>query len=270
LVGALRQAGVRDDQLVLLPTDHRTADTLVRDADRAVVYGGDDVIAKYANDPGVLPQGPGRSKILITADTDWRDHLDTIVASVADEGGTACVNATAVLLEGDPAPLAEAIAARLSVLPSLPPQDERAVLPVCARERAHALSAYLGTVAAGTRAWLGGDGIADDLGDGSAVLRPAVHQTASADAVQLRSELPFPCAWVAPWSRSDGIVPLRDTLVLSALTRDGELLGALLSEPTIANLYIGDQPTYWMAPGVPHDSYLSDFLMRSKAVFDAR
>jgi hypothetical protein len=124
-------------------------------------------------------------------------------------------------------------------------------------------------VAAGTRAWLGGDGIADALGDGSAVLRPAVHQTDSADAVQLRSELPFPCVWVAPWSRSDGIVPLRDTLVLSALTRDEELLDALLSEPTIANLYIGDQPTYWMAPGVPHDSYLSDFLMRSKAVFDA-
>src|SRR4051794_23415139 len=99
LVGALRQAGGRDDQLVLLPTDHRTADTVVSDADRAVVYGGDDVVAKYASDPGVLPQGPGRSKILITADTDWRDHLDTIVASVADEGGTACVNATAVFFE---------------------------------------------------------------------------------------------------------------------------------------------------------------------------
>jgi len=25
-------------------------------------------------------------------------------------------------------------------------------------------------------------------------------------------------------------------------------------------------PTSWLAPGVPHDSYLSDFLMRSKAV----
>ncbi|WP_167458935.1 MULTISPECIES: hypothetical protein [Streptomyces] len=33
----------------------------------------------------------------------------------------------------------------------------------------------------------------------------------------------------------------------------------------IANVYIGDWPTYWMAPGA-HDSYLSDFLMRSKAV----
>lgn len=269
LVGALRRAGVHDDQLVLLPTDHRAAATMVAGADRTVVYGGDDVVARYANDPRVLPQGPGRSKILVTADTDWRDHLDMIVGSVADEGGTACVNATAILVEGDPAPLAKALTARLSALPGLPPQDERAVLPVCRQERADALSSHLRRVASGTRAWLGGEGIAQSLGDGSAVLRPAVHQVDRADAVQLRTELPFPCVWLAPWSRADGIAPLRDTLVLSALTRDGALLDALLAEPTIANLYVGDHPTYWMAPGVPHDSYLSDFLMRSKAVVGA-
>ncbi|MEV7074263.1 aldehyde dehydrogenase family protein [Streptomyces sp. NPDC093990] len=268
LVAALRQAGVRDDQLMLLPTDHATADTLVHGADRAVVYGGDDVVTKYAHDARILPQGPGRSKILITADTDWRDHLDTLVASVAGESGTACVNATAILVEGDPAPLAEALAARLAVLPSLPPQDERARLPVFPKERARAISAYLRTAAAGTHAWLGGDGIADDLGDGSAVLRPAVHQTASARAPQLRTELPFPCVWIAPWTRADGLAPLRDTLVLSALTRDRDLWEALVAEPSIANVYFGDQPTHWMAPGVPHDSYLSDFLMRSKAVYE--
>ncbi|GAA2332111.1 aldehyde dehydrogenase family protein [Streptomyces kunmingensis] len=270
LVGALRRAGVGEDRVMLLPTDHRAADTLVHGADRAVVYGGDDVVARYAHDPRVLPQGPGRSKILVTADTDWRAHLDTIVGSVADEGGTACVNATAVLVEGDPAPLAEALAQRLGALPSLPPQDERAVLPVSPLERARALSAHLTQWAAGSRAWLGGNGIVHDLGDGSAVLRPAVHQADRADAVQLRTELPFPCVWVAPWSRADGIGPLRDSLVLSALTRDEVLLDTLLAEPTIANLYVGDHPTHWMAPGVPHDSYLSDFLMRSKAVVGAR
>ncbi|MFF3734269.1 hypothetical protein ACFYXM_29185 [Streptomyces sp. NPDC002476] len=78
-----------------------------------------------------------------------------------------------------------------------------------------------------------------------------------------------PCVWVAPWSRADGIAPLRDTLVLSAPTRDGALLDALPAEPGIANPYVGDQPACWMAPGVPHDSYLSDFLMRSQAVIGA-
>ncbi|MFJ2374561.1 aldehyde dehydrogenase family protein [Streptomyces sp. NPDC087769] len=205
LVGALRQAGVSEDQVVLLPTDHRAVDTLVHGADRSVVYGDDDdMVARYAHVPRVLPQGPGRTKILITADTDWRAHLDTIVGSVSDEGGTACVNATAILVEGDPVPVAEAVAARLSVLPSLPPQDEQAVLPVCPLDRAIALSAHLRTVAAVSRAWLGGNGIVGDLGDGSAVLRPAVHQVDSAGAGQLRAELPFPFVWVAPWTRADG------------------------------------------------------------------
>ncbi|WP_447035474.1 aldehyde dehydrogenase family protein [Streptomyces sp. DSM 118878] len=266
LVAALHQVGVRQDQLVLLPTDHRTADTLIRGADRTVVYGGDEVVARYAGDPRVLPQGPGRSKILVTADTDWREHLDTIVGSVADEGGTACVNATAVYVEGDPAPLAEALAERLSRLPGLPPQDARAVLPVCPLDRARALAAHLASVAAGTRPWLGADDVVDDLGDGSAALRPAVHQVGAAGAAQLRVELPFPNVWVAPWTRADGTTALRDTLVLSALTRDRALIDALLAEPTIANVYVGDTPTHWMAPGVPHDGYLSDFLMRGKAL----
>lgn len=81
---------------------------------------------------------------------------------------------------------------------------------------------------------------------------------------------PSPVCGLRPGpGRTDGIAPLHDTLVLSPLTHDDVLLDALLAEPTIANLYIGDHPTCWMAPGVPHDSYLSDFLMRSKAVIGA-
>ena len=76
----------------------------------------------------------------------------------------------------------------------------------------------------------------------------------------------FPCVWVAPWSREAGIAPLKNTLVLTAVTKDEELLDGLLADSSIKNLYIGDHPTYWMKPGVPHDGYLGEFLMRTKAV----
>ncbi|MVU82992.1 aldehyde dehydrogenase family protein [Nocardia sp. ET3-3] len=264
LITALREAGLGDDRIALLPTDHRAADDILRHADLGMVYGGAEVVRKYAGDPRILPQGPGRSKILITAETAWEPILDTLVESISGGAGVGCVNATAVLVEGDPTPVAAALAERLAALPSLPATDERAVLPVAPMGLARRWNEHLRQRAAGTKAWLGGDGIIDDLGDGTAVLRPAVHQLDSPFADQLGAELGFPCVWLAPWDRDAGIRPLRDTLVLTAVTTDVDLIDELVAEPTIANIYIGDHPTPWMAPGLPHDGHLAEFLMRTK------
>jgi acyl-CoA reductase-like NAD-dependent aldehyde dehydrogenase len=265
LITALRAAGFPDDHVVLLPTDHDVADEVLRCADLGLVYGGDDVVAKYTGSD-ILPQGPGRSKILLTKGVDWREHLDTIVDSISHQGGVACINATAVFVDGDPAGLAAAIAERLATIPTLPPEDDKAVLSVQPLEQARALEKFLLARAAGTTPWLGGDGVVDELGDGSAALRPAVHQLDRADGDQTGLELPFPCVWVAPWNPEAGVGPLRNTLVLTAITEDETLVDRLLEEPTISNVYLGDHPTYWIRPGVPHDSYLGEFLMRTKTV----
>src|SRR5439155_1648935 len=82
LVLALRAAGLTA-AVVLLPTDHDAADELVACADLSLVYGGDDVVAKYAGDAHVLTQAPGRSKSLITEGTDWPRNLDLPVDSIA-------------------------------------------------------------------------------------------------------------------------------------------------------------------------------------------
>jgi acyl-CoA reductase-like NAD-dependent aldehyde dehydrogenase len=266
LITALRSAGFGDDQVVLLPTGYEAADAILRGADLSMAYGGEDVMGKYAAQATTLPQGPGRSKILLTADVDWREHLDVIVDSISADGGRGCVNTTAVFVEGDPSPVAEAIAQRLAAIPSLPPEDEHAVLPVLPVAEAQKLERYLLAQAAGTVPRLGGDGIVDELGDGSAVLRPAVHQLDRPDAEQAGIELSFPCVWVAPWTAEAGIEPLKETLVLTAITRDTRLVDALVADPTISNVYIGDHPTHWLEPGIPHDGYLADFLMRTKAV----
>ncbi|WP_169948905.1 aldehyde dehydrogenase family protein [Microbispora sp. H11081] len=265
LITALRESGFGEDQVVLLPTDYAVADDIIRDADLAMVYGGQEVVSKYGNDVNVLPQGPGRSKILLTGE-DWKPHLGTIVDSVSAFGGTACVNATAVLVEGDPAPVAEAVAERLSAIPSLPPEDDGAVLPLQPVADARAIEKYLLDHMDGATPVLGGDGVVDELGDGSAVLRPAVFLVDRPDAPQTGLELSFPCVWFAPWSRADGIEPLRNTLVLTAITSDDALIDRLVEEPSIRNVYLGDTPTYLMPPWVPHDAYLGEFLMRTKGV----
>ena len=266
LVHALREAGFRPEDATYLPTDHRGANEIIRSADLAMVYGSQDVVDRYANDPTVLVNGPGRAKILITAEQDWRDYLDVITDSIANLGGIACVNTTAVLYEGDPAPLAHAIGERLSAIPVLPTEDERATLPTQNIDQAKALASYLAATAAGTTPVLGSDQVVAALTDGCAALRPAVHLMAKPDAAKLNVELPFPCVWVSPWSRSDGVDPLRHSLVINAITNDEELIDDLLAEPTIANLYRGQHPTYYGAPQIPHDGFLADFLMRNKGV----
>jgi acyl-CoA reductase-like NAD-dependent aldehyde dehydrogenase len=264
LVHALREAGFRPEDAVYLPTDHRGADEITRAADLAMVYGSQDVVDRYANDPTVLVNGPGRAKILITADQDWHDYLDVITDSIANLGGIACVNTTAVLYEGDPTPLAHAIGERLSAIPVLPTEDERAILPTQNIEQATALADHLASVAAGTTPVLGADQVVAALSDGCAALRPAVHLLANPDVTKLNVELPFPCVWVSPWSRSDGLAPLRYALVINAITNDDDLIDDLIAEPTIANVYRGHHPTYYGAPEIPHDGFLADFLMRNK------
>jgi acyl-CoA reductase-like NAD-dependent aldehyde dehydrogenase len=264
LIQSLRQTGFRAADALYLPTDHAVADDVIRAADLAMVYGGQDVVDKYAQDPTVLTNGPGRTKILITAECDWREDLDVIVDSIANLGGMACVNATAVLYEGDAAPLAHAIAERLSTIAPLPNTDERAVLPTTSVDRAHAIADHLAARAAGTIAILGADQVVADLGDGFAALRPAVHVLAKPDPAKLNVELPFPCVWVSPWSRTDGVGPLRNSLVLTAITTDDELVDQLVNEATITNVYRGRNATHYTAPHIPHEGFLADFLMRNK------
>jgi len=264
LVTALRRSGFRDEDALFLPSDHATSDELVRAADLALVYGGQDVANRYADDPTVLVNGPGQTKIVITAEQDWREHLDVIVDSIAGLGGMACVNATAVLYEGDPAPLADAIAARLSELEPLPNVDENASLPTTPVGNAHALAEYLARAAVGARAVLGADQVVADLGDGYAALRPAVHVMRRPDVRAINVELPFPCVWVSGWQRDDGLAPLRNSLVITAITSDDGLIDGLLAEPSVTNVYRGPIATHHAAPHIPHDGYLADFLMRNK------
>ena len=265
LVHALREAGFRPQDAVYLPTDHRGADEIIRSADLAMVYGSQDVVDLYANDPTVLVNGPGRAKILITADQDWRDYLDVITDSIANLGGIACVNTTAVLYEGDPTPLADAIGERLSAIPVLPTEDERAILPTQNIDQATALAALSGDRGrrdhAGARRRSGGRRAQRRLRrtapgrapDGQARRRQAQRRA----AVSVRLGL--------------AVVALRRSGPAAAFVGDQrdhqddeDLIDDLLAEPTIANVYRGHHPTYYGEPEIPHDGFLPDFLMRNK------
>jgi hypothetical protein len=266
LVAALRRAGIDDDQLVLLPCDYAGADELVAGADLAMVYGGDEVMHKYESSRRVLPQGPGRSKVLITRDADRESALRVAADSIVHGGGTSCMNASAILVEEDAEGFARDLAERLAQVDVADPLDSDAVLPVLAIDAAQRMATALDRYAEGARRSYPVDGIVATLTRGTAALRPGITLLDSSDDPRCQIELPFAHAWVAPWSPANGLEPLRESLVLTAMTDDTALLDALVNEPSIRNVYAGNVPTYWSAPGVPHDGFLADFLMESKGV----
>jgi len=268
LMAALHQAGVADQYLSLLPGGHATAEALVRAADLSLVFGGDAVADRYADNRRVILRGPGRSKLLQTGEL-TADALDTICTSISYDGGLRCTNATAVFTDGDPAAVADAIADQLVRLRAAPPQSPSAQLPVQPRAAAERMRAHLAGVLAGAvdvAAARYDDGGLADLGDGSVGMRPAVLVADRADHPGRRIELPFPCVWVLPWQRSDGMAPLRDTLALTILSPDEHLVDLAAQEPSIRKVLHGHLPTFAAGPTSPHDGYLGSELMEIRGL----
>ena len=78
------------------------------------------------------------------------------------------------------------------------------------------------------------------------------------------TELPFPCVWVAPWRRDDGVQSLRHSLALTLVTEDSTLVRSALLEPSIRKVFHGRVPPWWWRPDLPHDGYIAHFLLEAK------
>lgn len=241
VICAMVQAGL-EHYVALIPTDYRGADELVASADLALAYGGQDTVDKYRHHPQVRVQGPGRAKIVIGADVCMDEAAALVARSVTDLGGAACVSASAVLVEGDVHDFCRRLRLALQQLPS-------ETLP----------RASLQTVD-----WL--RNVLDSTVEVSStpegyVLHPLVTEVTEPDDPRINRELPFPCVTVAPYQAMRSTPMLSGSLAVTVFSRQSRLLAPILADASISNVYVGDIPTTWMAPSVPHDAYLSDFLM---------
>ncbi|WP_058042242.1 aldehyde dehydrogenase family protein [Streptomyces roseifaciens] len=266
LARALLEAGLHAGRLSLLPGSHAAADALVAAADLALVYGSEATVARMRGNDRVLVRGPGRSKILVDVPLD-DDILDYLVAEIADDGGVRCTNATAIFTSGDQQALADALAERLAALPLLPVTDPGAELPARPVKEARALRSALVAAAQGAadvaERHYAGDPTPVIDGD-AAVLRPAVMWVDRSDHPGLRTELPFPCVWVAPWRAGEGLGPLDDSLALTLLTENDVLVAEALDAPTVRTVIHGKVTGWWADPYLPHDGYLGQFLREAR------
>ena len=93
-------AGCPPEAFSFYPTDHEGSGAVLESCGRALVFGDVSTVERYAGNPGVEVHGPGWSKIVIGEDVieRWPEFVDLMVASIAENGGRSCVNASAILV----------------------------------------------------------------------------------------------------------------------------------------------------------------------------
>ena len=131
MIQAWLAAGCPPEAFSFYPSDHAGGNEILRRTGRGMVFGDVKATERWRKEGGrVEIHGPGFSKVILGADAlaNWEQHIDTIAASVADNGGRSCVNASGVWVTGKGREIAEALAKKLAAIAPRAADDEAAGL----------------------------------------------------------------------------------------------------------------------------------------------
>jgi acyl-CoA reductase-like NAD-dependent aldehyde dehydrogenase len=271
IIQAFIRAGAPPEAFSYYPADHAGAGEILRRTGRSMFFGDISAVGGWEGDPNVELHGPGYSKVLIGDDQlgDWERHVDLIAASIADNGGRSCVNASGVWVAASHAErVAEALAAKLARIVPRAEDDEEAVLaPFADAKVAERISQQIdiGLAAPGARdvsaAHRKGSRVATV--DGCTYLLPTVVLVDDVEHPLANREFLFPYAAVVkvtPEQMRRMPEAMGKTLVVSALTQERALIDRLLASPHVDRLNVGPIPTNQISWDQPHEGNLFEHL----------
>jgi hypothetical protein len=272
IVQAFLEAGAPAAAFGYYPTDHAGAGEVLRRCGRAMVFGDLGATRAWRNDPRLEVHGPGYSKVVLGPDrTDWPGDLDVMIASIAENGGRSCVNASGVWVTDKAAEIAEALATRLATIRPRPEDDPEAALapfpdPRAAERISAAIDAELAKggardVTATHRS--GGRLVAFQ---GATYLLPTIVLCDSPDHPLANREYLFPFASVVPVAAEDLPARLGPTLAATVLTEDPRLLERFLASPLVHRINLGRVPTCRVSWDQPHEGNLFEHLYARRAL----
>jgi acyl-CoA reductase-like NAD-dependent aldehyde dehydrogenase len=270
---ALMAAGIPEEAFSLYPTDHEGGATVLESCGRSLLFGDARTTAPYVNNAAIEVHGPGRSKVIFGADeiANWEEYLEVLVTSVAGNSGRSCINASTILVPSHADEIAAALAERLvEIEPAQHTGDD-------ARLAAFANPALAEMMDAGITAGLEQAGAVDLTAglrgggrlrqfEGASYLLPTVIRCESLDHALARTEYMFPFTSVVEVPIDGMLEALGESLVVSAITRDPELVSQLGRSSQIHRLNIGPIPTTQVEWDQPHEGNLFEFLYTRRAL----
>src|SRR3712207_3168456 len=272
LIEAFARAGVPREAFGYYPTDHAGAGVILEQTGRGMMFGDVSSVGAWKDDPRVELHGPGYSKVVIGEDCadDWEKHLDVIAASIADNGGRSCVNASGVWVTRHAEEIAEALAERLSKIVPRAEDDPDALLAPFAdasvAERIdNMVEGALSEPGARdvTAARRGAERLARR--EGGAYLLPTVVRCETVEHPLANREFLFPFASVVEVKQDDIPEALGPSLVVTAVTEDAALIRRLAQSPLVGRLNVGPVPTNFVRWDQPHEGNLFEHLYARRA-----
>jgi acyl-CoA reductase-like NAD-dependent aldehyde dehydrogenase len=272
IVQALVAAGAPPEAFGFYPGDHAAAGEILLRCGRSLLFGDVTTVAPWRGDPRIEVHGPGWSKVVFGADAaaGWPRHLDVLVASIAENGGRSCVNASGVRTPAHGRAMAEALAERLAAIaPRALDDPEAALVAFPSRAAAERLSAAIDRQLAGggaedlTARFRTGGRVAE--ADGCAFLLPTLVWCEDASHPLAQAEYPFPFATVVEQPEAEIVERLGSSLVVTAITDDPALRRRLLEAPHVDRLTFGSIPTCRVSWDQPHEGNLFEHLYRRRA-----
>src|ERR1017187_9055288 len=243
IIQALVHAGAPPQVFGYYPADHAGGGEILRQCGRGMVFGDVSSTRLWQGDPRIEIHGPGYSKIVIGEDSidDWEKYLDVMVASILENSGRSCINASGVWVPRHAEAIAEALAERLAnVVPRDEADDAAQIAPF-------ADAGVAGRIAKMIDGELESEGVRDvtaryrqggrlALYQGCSYLLPTIVLCDSPDHPLATRGFLFPYASVVPGSQAEIPRALGPSLVVTAITRDRGLIARLLSSPHVGRL----------------------------------
>jgi acyl-CoA reductase-like NAD-dependent aldehyde dehydrogenase len=193
-----------------------------------------------------------------------------MVASILENGGRSCVNASGIWVTRHADKIADALAERLSKVMPRAAEDEGAQLaPFADPKVAHRISAMIdqGLAEPGARdataRFRSGSRVVD--WHGCTYLLPTIVQCDSPDHPLANREFLFPFSSVVEVKQDQLPEVLGATLVVSAITQDTDLIQRLLTSSHVDRLNLGAIPTNQIVWDQPHEGNLFEHLYGRRA-----
>ncbi len=273
IVQALIAAGCPREAFHFYPADHEGSAAVMQSCGRALIFGDESTVERYAGNPGVQVHGPGRSKVLIGEDVieRWPEFLDVLADSIAENGGRSCVNASAVVVPSHGDALSDALAKRLAELRPRAADDPDAILSGFANPR---MAEWIDSAITDGLATPGATDVTAGFRseprrverDNSHYLLPTVVRCRSFDHPLANREFLFPYASVVEVPQEKMLDTIGPSLVVTAITEAPAFIRQLLDSPLIERLNIGPLPTTSVQWNQPHEGNLFEFLYRRRAI----